>query len=102
MEVRSADVGVDLGAQPFADSDRAEVMMDVVWDDRLAAGDESADFFGREAFVFGDLKNPATQVSRLADSDRGYLVLKEVGTRPAITYLADLRNPAMEEEGHES
>ena len=53
------------------------------------------------AFVFGDLKNPATQVSRLADSDRGYLVLKEVGTRPAITYLADLRNPAMEEEGHE-
>ena len=50
-----------------------------------------------QAFVFGDLKNPATQVSRLADSDRGHLVLEELGTRPAITYLADLRNPAMEE-----
>ena len=55
MEVRGADIGVDLGAQPFADSDRAEVVMDVVRDDRLAAGDQRADFLGREALVLGDL-----------------------------------------------
>ena len=55
MEVRGADIGVDLGAQPFADSDRAEVVMDVVRDDRLAAGDQAADFLRREALVLGDL-----------------------------------------------
>ena len=33
MEVGRADIGIDLGAQPFADSDRAELVMDVVRDD---------------------------------------------------------------------
>ncbi|MBI4913918.1 MAG: TAT-variant-translocated molybdopterin oxidoreductase [Acidobacteria bacterium] len=47
-----------------------------------------------EAIVFGDLKDPKSRVSRLAADRRGYKVLEELGARPAITYLADLRNPA--------
>jgi len=52
------------------------------------------------AIVFGDLKDPNSEVSRLVKSTRGYKVLEEVGTRPAITYLADLKNPAMEGGAH--
>jgi molybdopterin-containing oxidoreductase family iron-sulfur binding subunit len=47
-----------------------------------------------EAIVFGDLKDPESRVSELARSDRGYKVLEELGVRPAITYLANLKNPA--------
>ena len=53
-----------------------------------------------QAIVFGDLKDPLSQVSRLAASDRGHKVLEELGTRPAITYLANLRNPATEGGTH--
>ena len=49
-----------------------------------------------EAIVFGDLKDPHSQVSRLAASNRGFKVLEELGVKPAITYLADLKNPAFE------
>jgi molybdopterin-containing oxidoreductase family iron-sulfur binding subunit len=52
-----------------------------------------------EAIVFGDLKDPKSRVAKLADSNRGHKVLEELGTRPAITYLANLWNPAMEGEG---
>jgi molybdopterin-containing oxidoreductase family iron-sulfur binding subunit len=51
-----------------------------------------------EAIVFGDLKDPASRVARLAASNRGHKVLEDLGTRPAITYLANLRNPAIEEQ----
>ena len=54
MEVRRADVGVDLGAQAFADSDRPEVVMEVVRDDDLAGRDQRANFFWRESFVLGN------------------------------------------------
>ncbi len=47
-----------------------------------------------EAIVFGDLKDPKSRVSELSRSDRGYKVLAELGVRPAITYLAGIRNPA--------
>ncbi len=47
-----------------------------------------------EAIVFGDLLDPKSRVSIAAKAKRGYKVLEEVGARPAITYLADLRNPA--------
>jgi MoCo/4Fe-4S cofactor protein with predicted Tat translocation signal len=47
-----------------------------------------------EAIVFGDLKDPKSRVSELSGSDRGYKVLEELGVRPAITYLANLKNPA--------
>ncbi|MCE1228445.1 MAG: 4Fe-4S dicluster domain-containing protein, partial [Firmicutes bacterium] len=51
-----------------------------------------------QAIVFGDLKDPESAVSRLVKSERGYKVLEEIGARPAITYLANLRNPALEAE----
>jgi molybdopterin-containing oxidoreductase family iron-sulfur binding subunit len=47
-----------------------------------------------DAIVFGDLKDPKSRVSELSRSDRGYKVLEELGARPAITYLANLKNPA--------
>ena len=51
-----------------------------------------------DAIVFGDLKDPGSRVSLLSKSDRGYKVLAELGVRPAITYLANLTNPAAGEE----
>ncbi len=51
-----------------------------------------------DAIVFGDLKDPQSRVSLLSKSDRGYKVLAELGVRPAITYLANLTNPAGEDK----
>jgi molybdopterin-containing oxidoreductase family iron-sulfur binding subunit len=39
------------------------------------------------AIVFGDLHDPASRVSQLSASARGYHALEELNTRPAITYL---------------
>jgi Fe-S-cluster-containing dehydrogenase component len=52
------------------------------------------------AIAFGDLKDPESLVSRLAREGRAYKVLEEVGARPAITYLADVRNPVSEGGAH--
>ena len=46
-----------------------------------------------EAFVFGDLKDTNSAVSRLSRSQRGYHVLAELGIRPSVTYLAGVTNP---------
>jgi molybdopterin-containing oxidoreductase family iron-sulfur binding subunit len=40
-----------------------------------------------QAITFGDLKDGQSRVSRLSASGRGYHVLGELGTRPAVTYL---------------
>jgi molybdopterin-containing oxidoreductase family iron-sulfur binding subunit len=40
-----------------------------------------------QAIMFGDLKDGQSRVSRLSTSPRGYHVLGELGTRPAVTYL---------------
>ena len=40
-----------------------------------------------QAITFGDLKDGQSRVSRLSASPRGYHVLGELGTRPAVTYL---------------
>ena len=48
-----------------------------------------------DAIVFGDLKDPKSKVSQLRGATRAYRVLEEVGAKPAITYLADLKNPPM-------
>jgi molybdopterin-containing oxidoreductase family iron-sulfur binding subunit len=53
-----------------------------------------------EAIVFGDLLDPGSRVSRLARSGRSYKVLEELGVKPAVSYLADLRNPAQEGGRH--
>jgi molybdopterin-containing oxidoreductase family iron-sulfur binding subunit len=40
-----------------------------------------------KAIVFGDLNDPDSEVSRLAESPRGSKLLEDLGTRPKITYL---------------
>ena len=40
-----------------------------------------------QAILFGDLKDPTSRVSMLTKDRRGYHLLAELNTRPAITYL---------------
>ena len=40
-----------------------------------------------KALVFGDLNDPASEVSRLTRSNRGTKLLGELGTQPKVTYL---------------
>jgi molybdopterin-containing oxidoreductase family iron-sulfur binding subunit len=44
------------------------------------------------AIVFGDISDPNSEVSKLSRSNRGFHVLEELGTKPAVTYLAALKN----------
>ena len=46
------------------------------------------------AIVFGDIADPNSEVSKLSRNNRGFHVLEELGTKPAITYLAALKNPS--------
>ena len=46
-----------------------------------------------QAIVFGDLNDPTSEVSKLSRLSHGYRVLEELNVRPAITYLAKIRNP---------
>ena len=41
-----------------------------------------------QAITFGNLKDERALVSRLSLATRGYHVLEELGTTPAVTYLA--------------
>jgi molybdopterin-containing oxidoreductase family iron-sulfur binding subunit len=44
------------------------------------------------AIVFGDVNNPESEVSKLQNSELGYLVLEEVNVKPAVVYSAKLHN----------
>ncbi len=44
-----------------------------------------------QAIAFGDLHDPGSRISRLAAEKRGFGALEELNTRPAITYLARVR-----------
>jgi molybdopterin-containing oxidoreductase family iron-sulfur binding subunit len=52
------------------------------------------------AIVFGNLKDVGSEVSKKSHSPRGYRVLDELYTRPAITYLASVTHAEMPETGH--
>jgi molybdopterin-containing oxidoreductase family iron-sulfur binding subunit len=45
------------------------------------------------AIVFGDLNDAKSRVHAMHESDLRYDLLGELGTRPRVGYLADLRNP---------
>ena len=45
-----------------------------------------------QAITFGDATNPKSAVSHLKQTPRAFQVLAELGTRPAVTYLARVRN----------
>jgi Fe-S-cluster-containing dehydrogenase component/anaerobic selenocysteine-containing dehydrogenase len=44
-----------------------------------------------QAITFGDANDPTSLVSRLARGPRGFRALEELGTQPAVTYLARVR-----------
>ena len=44
------------------------------------------------ALLFGDLNNPETEISKLYDDNRRYLLLEEVGVQPNAFYLTKVRN----------
>jgi molybdopterin-containing oxidoreductase family iron-sulfur binding subunit len=46
-----------------------------------------------DAIVFGDVNDPASEVSVLSKVDRRFALLGELGTRPRTTYLGKVRNP---------
>jgi molybdopterin-containing oxidoreductase family iron-sulfur binding subunit len=50
------------------------------------------------AIVFGDLNDKESEVSKLVGTGRAYVVLGELNVKPAVTYLADVRNRAAREE----
>jgi molybdopterin-containing oxidoreductase family iron-sulfur binding subunit len=39
------------------------------------------------AMTFGNINDPASEVSRLAQSNRGFKLLEDLGTKPAVIYL---------------
>jgi molybdopterin-containing oxidoreductase family iron-sulfur binding subunit len=45
-----------------------------------------------QAIIFGDLNDPKSRVAQLAASGRYYRVLEEINVRPAVGYLAVVRN----------
>jgi len=53
-----------------------------------------------QAIHFGNLKDPASTVSRIAKGPRGYGMLGELNTRPAITYLKSVTYAHVAEGGH--
>ncbi|KPK14285.1 MAG: hypothetical protein AMJ62_13375 [Myxococcales bacterium SG8_38] len=53
-----------------------------------------------QAIAFGDLNDSESVVAKLAEVNRGYKLLAEVGTRPRTTFLARIRNPNPKLKGH--
>jgi len=51
------------------------------------------------AIVFGDSNDPASRVSKLLRSSRGYEVLGEINMKPSVGYLKPVRRYGEREEG---
>jgi len=54
-----------------------------------------------EAIVFGDMNDPASQITKRKSSPRDYLLLGELNTRPRTSYRAGVTNPNPELKGGE-
>ena len=52
-----------------------------------------------QAIHFGNLKDPASTVSRVAKGPRGYGMLAELNTRPAVTYLKSVTHAHVADTG---
>ncbi len=44
-----------------------------------------------EAITFGDLEDPDSEVSKLANSPRSFRLLEDLGTKPQVHYLSETR-----------
>lgn len=44
------------------------------------------------AIVFGDLKDPNSEISRLHRNERSYAMLEELNVQPAVKYMTQIRN----------
>ncbi len=49
-----------------------------------------------DAIVFGNMKDPHSEVARARAEERTYMVLDYLATKPRVTYLARVRNPNAE------
>ena len=54
-----------------------------------------------DAITFGDVNNPESAVAKMMKNQRGFKVLEELNTQPAINYLTKVRNRAPEHEHSE-
>ena len=55
---------------------------------------------GSGAIVFGDLNDKKSMVRGLANSDRSYYMLEEIGVKPNVNYLVKVRNTEEAAEHH--
>jgi Fe-S-cluster-containing dehydrogenase component len=46
-----------------------------------------------DAIVFGNVRDPDSRVAQAKQGPRGYRVLEDLNTRPAVTYLAKVLHP---------
>jgi molybdopterin-containing oxidoreductase family iron-sulfur binding subunit len=53
-----------------------------------------------QAIVFGDLNDPESRVAKLRSSRRAYRALEELNVRPAVSYLALVRQPEPRRDEH--
>ena len=49
-----------------------------------------------QAIAFGDLNDPEGRARRMAQMDRHYRLIANVGTQPRTTFLGKIRNPNRE------